>query len=164
MINRLSPKKVSETIISLDTFLLLQADHGAFNDINLSIEPVAKARPRFGRGGRCYNSQTELQDDLKWRFRSDWDRAPLRGPVECHMTFWIGLPATTPQKKIAGYVGSPCLKHIDCDNIFKFFSDAMNGIIINDDSQIWSMSAKKIWTTEPRTDITLRYIEQSVYQ
>lgn len=43
----------------------------------------------------------------------------------------------------------------DLDNIVKFLLDVCNGIIYRDDSLISSMSVKKVYSENPRTEFTI---------
>jgi Holliday junction resolvase RusA-like endonuclease len=119
-------------------------------------DPVAQQRPRFSRrSGRAYDPQHDLKNSLTYHIASQWKDPPLEGPIQCNMTFYCKIPASTSAKKRAAMELRPCLKHKDLDNFIKLFSDCMNGIVFVDDCQIWKIQARKEWSSEPRTEMTI---------
>lgn len=82
---------------------------------------------------------------------------PIEEPLEIVMIFHMPIPKSTSKKK-RELMLSNCLKHTkksDIDNLYKFFSDAMNGLLYKDDSQIWRVEMEKVYSEDPRTEITL---------
>jgi Holliday junction resolvase RusA-like endonuclease len=119
-------------------------------------DPVSQHRPRFSRkSGRAFNSQHEVDNNITWYVAKEWTTAPLEGPIELDLTFYIKIAKSTSKKKRALMLDQPCLKHKDIDNFLKKYLDCMNGIVFPDDSQVWSITAKKIWSDAPRTVITI---------
>ncbi len=47
----------------------------------------------------------------------------------------------------------------DIDNLCKFILDAMNKVIFTDDKLICSLTAKKLYSMEPRTEFTITEME-----
>ena len=121
--------------------------------ITIPGDPVAQKRPRFSRKlGRAFSVQHDVKDCMTWHFASQWgDRDPLDGPVELDMTFYIKIAASTSKKKATALLGQPCLKHADTDNFIKLACDSAEGVLFKNDSQVWAITAKKIWSDDPRT-------------
>lgn len=121
-------------------------------------DPVAQKRPRFSRKlGRAYNSQRETQDCLTWKIASQWGSEPIEGPVSLEIDFYIKIPKSTSKKRTEAMFATPCLKHSDVDNFLKMFLDASNGVIFKDDSQVWEATVRKVWSTDPRTEVVVNY-------
>lgn len=119
-------------------------------------DPVAQHRPRFSRRlGRAYNSQHEVDNSITWHIASQWQDASIENPVELDFTFYIKIPKSASKKKAATLNGQPCLKHKDIDNFLKKYFDCMNGIVYKDDCFVWAITARKIWSDDPRTIIEI---------
>lgn len=115
---------------------------------------TGSARPRVTRYGtyipkaaREYRSliRRAFTDQCGGRF------APIQtGPVEVRITVYRALPKSTP-KRVDSEADT---KKPDVDNIAKNVLDALNGLAWSDDSQITSLSVKKM----PRTRCDERII------
>jgi|SRR5215471_16832400 len=107
--------------------------------------PVPKARPRLARAhGRHYTPRPTVQaeDKIRVAARNAWmgrHTRPVKDPVALEVVFWL-----------------PNKRRVDLDNLVKLVTDAMNGEIYADDSQIWSLEARKAFSAvDPRTEITI---------
>lgn len=115
--------------------------------IELQGTPVAKGRPRFGRG-RVWTPQKtrNFETDLKWQAKlAMHGRKPIEGPVKVDMLALFEIPKSWPARKktdaLNGVVrptGKP-----DIDNLLKTAADALNGIVWVDDAQIVIASISK---------------------
>ena len=74
-----------------------------------------------GNGGGYTKKSVKIwQDTVGWKAQEAMiDRAIFEGPVEVWITFW---------RKDA--------TRVDCDNLAKCVTDALNGIVFSDDSQV----------------------------
>lgn len=108
-------------------------------------DPVAKGRPRFGRGRTYTPARTvKAENDFGWVAKTVFPR-PLVGPLELRIVFYTAT-----------------LRHSDTDNLVKLASDAMNKIAYLDDSQLWRIDATRFLDrVNPRTEVTLTAIERS---
>ena len=117
-------------------------------------QPVAQARPRFAmRGGF-----SRVYDDPKSREYKQFVALSVRsqgavlteGPVRVSMTFYMKRPKSLP-KKVNLHVKKP-----DIDNLTKAILDGCNGELWNDDSQVCSLLASKVYTVdEPGVEMTV---------
>ena len=124
--------------------------------ITIPGSPVAAHRPRFSRKlGRAYDSQRDVRDCMTWHIASQWDGDAVDEAIALDVTFHIKIPKATSKKKRALMIEQPCLKHWDVDNGLKILLDAMNGVCFKDDSSVWSVTAKKVWSEDPRTEISI---------
>lgn len=125
----------------------------------LNIEPVEQARPRatrMGKGIRLYDPKkvTVFKRKLGMLAKQQMlDRGlkPFDGPLEVRMEFYRPVQAILSQKERArrlSGVHRPTVKP-DLDNYIKSTSDALNGIIWEDDNLIVSLQAEKFYSERP---------------
>jgi len=106
--------------------------------------PVPKARPRRARHGKWYTprSTEQHEDAVRAAARSAWSAKrlePWTGQLALSVVFWL-----------------PTRRRVDLDNLTKLVTDALNGEVYADDSQIWSLEARKAFSkVEPRTTVWL---------
>ena len=110
-------------------------------------DPVAKGRPRFGRGRTHTPKKTR---DYEARVaeiarREMGARPPFSDAVRLAVTACFQPPQSWPSwKRMAalsgavGHTGRP-----DLDNIAKAVSDALDGIVYDDDGQVIELRTKK---------------------
>ena len=75
-------------------------------------------------------------------------------PISVRITFTF----KAPRKKD---IGEPKHTRPDLDNLCKQIMDAANGVLWEDDSQVFSLFASKRWGEEPGTDLSLEKLEKS---
>jgi len=123
--------------------------------------PITKLRPRFSRtkrSVRTYDSQSAEKETVRWQLRSRMVGVELIvGAVEAEFVFYMPIPKSWSKRKKEASVGKPHVVKIDLDNACKFYFDCMNGIVYVDDCQVHSMTAKKIYDSNPRAEITIRW-------
>lgn len=115
------------------------------------VRPIAKGRPRFGKGSVFTPERTRKYEQI---VRNEAERAmagrePFDGPVGVRCQFCFKTPKKNAEKEGEWRVGRP-----DLDNLLKAVTDAMNGIVYNDDSQIVMTLA-----TKKQTDCDSVFIE-----
>ena len=128
--------------------------------ITVPGEPVAKARPRFTRNGHVYTPKKTAYFETAVKMlaiRAMKSKQPIRGAVSLSVSFFLPIPQswslTKKTQAIAGKLRHT--KKADLDNLVKSISDGMNGIVFADDAQIDAIYARKRYSTEPRTEITV---------
>lgn len=114
--------------------------------------PVGKGRARFVRAtGRTYTPEKTRSyeatiADYAHEAMLLAGYKPLLGPVRLTVQAVFPKPASWPKKKAAAtfwHTGKP-----DADNLVKATSDAMNGIVWKDDSQVASASVIKSYSSD----------------
>ena len=65
------------------------------------------------------------------------------------------IPHSLSNRKRYDLVDKPHMKKPDLDNLVKFYCDISNGILYEDDAQIYSLVARKKYALEPKTEITI---------
>lgn len=132
-------------------------------------EPVAQGRPKFARRG---NFVTAYEPKKSRTFKSlVSEMAQLKKPekliesaVNMSVKIYRGVPKSWSGKKttaaLAGTIrptGRP-----DLDNYIKLVSDAINAVILRDDSQVVSLDGSGKWYSEtPRVEVIITEIGQS---
>lgn len=126
--------------------------------ITIPGKPIPKARPRFYRRGErvvTFDSQSEEVGMVRLLMRAKMGgREPFEGPLRVNMVF-IFEPVKRKQKEYPGFH----IKKPDCDNALKFFLDAGNGILWNDDKQVVSLTGVKIYGEKAKTVITIEKVD-----
>jgi Holliday junction resolvase RusA-like endonuclease len=87
------------------------------------------------------------------KFAAGFDK--LSGPLKATITAHMPIPASASKKDKQRLPGCPHTKKPDIDNIVKLLLDAFNGILYEDDGQISTIVAKKIYSKNPRTTLCL---------
>lgn len=127
--------------------------------ILLEMPPVAKGRPRFStRGGsvRSYTPQktASFEATAKALMQKQFFMQPLMGPVRLSIEFIFKRPQKPKHHKY--HMVRP-----DLDNLAKAVTDAANGVLWDDDSQVAELIAKKLYAcdgTSPRIVLFLERI------
>ena len=124
-------------------------------------KPIGKARPRFSKVGsfvKVYSAQAKEEKAIIKEFKTQWRLRPLECPVIVSMVFC--MPITKASKKTVADMLSGVLKHTkkpDCSNLIKMYEDCANGIIWQDDKQIFEIEATKAFAKEPQTIIRVEW-------
>lgn len=132
--------------------------------------PIPKKRPRFSTRGSfpvAYNPQRS--EERAWRTEAKnalfgemgtWLPLEKGIPVFLDVVFYMPIPKSTSKRKRSRMLGMPHVKKPDTDNLVKFVKDCLNGIAWHDDSQVWSIVAKKKYSAGiPYTLVVLEWEE-----
>jgi len=79
-------------------------------------------------------------------------------PLEIEVLSFVEIPQSLSVKKQEELDGTYCYKRPDIDNYCKNYFDILNEIAYKDDGQIASLISKKIYSKNPRVEITLNSI------
>ena len=115
-------------------------------------KPVPLHRPRMGIHG-VYDSQKSLKAKIGLDLKIQQDKAPtLCGMLHLHADFYMPLPRTKSHRihliQQQYHVYKP-----DISNLIKLIEDiCVDCRIIEDDCLIASISARKLYDDEPRTE------------
>lgn len=123
----------------------------------INFEPVPQPRPRVTRFG-TFDPAKEKKTFVKLLLIEQMDE-PLKYPIEMEIIFFMPIPKSTSIKKAKEMLTGK-IKHTkkpDIDNLYKFFTDAMNKIIYDDDSQVYKVYMEKRYSDKPRTEIFIRW-------
>lgn len=127
--------------------------------IRIPGPPVAKGRPRFGKGNAYTPKKTaEYERTGGWLVKQAMQgRKPFEGPVCVQATYWMPVPRSWSKKRreraLAGlekHTSKP-----DLDNLQKLTLDMLNKIAFADDAQVVEMEVAKKYGREPHAAITI---------
>lgn len=129
--------------------------------LELYGDPIPLKRPRFKRGKSfvmTYDPQAKEKEHYRWQLRGQFRNNPLKMPISLDITFFMKIPKGTSSIKskcmISGQIQH--VKRPDVDNLTKWVMDLMNGLVFEDDSQVWHLTAKKIYAEHPGTLIKVQ--------
>jgi Holliday junction resolvase RusA-like endonuclease len=127
-------------------------------EIILQGDPTPKARARvFKRSNGKMGSFTpkkskSYSDALAWAAKAAMKgKPPLEGALWARVQVYMPIPKSDKKAR----AGQAHIKKPDLDNIIKQL-DALNGIVYKDDSQLCFISAWKMYSIEPRLEITIQ--------
>ena len=114
-------------------------------NIKIPLEPVAKARARvaFTNGKVRSYTPTKTQEaenallNYLWKYREKCFERHI--PVKLTVVFYRVKSKWMPKKETMPF------RKPDLDNFGKLICDAINGLLIVDDSQITTLNLKKRW-------------------
>jgi len=129
-------------------------------------DPIPKGRPRFARRGHFVQTYTdaktidyETQVAMKARHAIGASE-PLKGALTVFLYLRYAVPASYSKKrKEACLRGVEYPKRIDLDNVYKSITDAMNGIVYMDDSQIVEAHITKVYAETAGANIMVQETE-----
>lgn len=114
-------------------------------------KPVPKERPRHGKGNTYTPKRTKDYENVvgfaAMAARAVAGRDVLKGPLYLFLLFKMPKPK---KPKYAYPASVP-----DKDNLEKIYSDAMNGIVYQDDAQIVAGTQWKIYSDEPGVEVAI---------
>ena len=122
--------------------------------------PVGKARPRFTRTGRCYNTKKtkEFETRVARAFLNS-GATQFRESEALKIDIIAEMPIPkSATKKVLRAIEEGTVKHLkkpDLDNIVKAVLDGLNGIAFPDDKQVIMLSAFKRYSKDPKTIICI---------
>lgn len=108
----------------------------------IEIEPQPKGRPRFTRLGKPYTPEKtrKYEAELRQKIKQKYKKPPFKKHIRLELTFYLTRKRTVKRQY-------PIVKP-DLDNLIKAFLDAANGVLYEDDAQIVSLQAEKIYAPE----------------
>jgi Holliday junction resolvase RusA-like endonuclease len=127
-------------------------------DLHIAGDPVPKARARVTKSGVAFTPAKTRRWEQTAALMAQQEmrgRALMTGPVEVVVLAAFGVPQSWPTWKRAealiggvAHTGRP-----DADNLAKAATDALNGVVFRDDSQIVSLITRKTYAETPGVTI-----------
>lgn len=126
--------------------------------IVLPGSPHTKLRPRFAkRKGktRTYDAQAEDKETVRWQLKARTQgQPPPAGPLRVTMEFVFVRPNSRAKLNEYYHTVKP-----DLDNLIKFYGDAGNGVLWQDDAKISTIAATKRYGAAAATIIIVETID-----
>jgi Holliday junction resolvase RusA-like endonuclease len=113
--------------------------------LKFELDPVAKGRPRFGKGFTYTPAKTKkFENWVKTVARLHMSQnklEPMQGPLEVIIHFYLTKPKSSKNRY-------PIVKP-DLDNFTKGINDSLNEVFWNDDAQIVQSTQSKNYCDGP---------------
>ena len=129
-------------------------------------DPVPKGRPRFARRGQFVQTYTDAKTiDYETHVAMKARQAigasePLQGALTVFLYLRYTIPASYSKKrKEACLRGVEYPKKVDLDNVYKSITDAMQGIVYANDSQIVEAHITKVYAETAGANIMVQECE-----
>lgn len=132
-------------------------------DIYMPGQPIGKGRPRFTRMGRVYTPEKTRKYEHKLAaIASDYMIAEKLEPTDrpCAMVIEarFEIPKSWAKKKrLAAERGEIFPGRPDIDNVAKIALDSLNGVVFEDDAQVYDLFVDKRYSLEPHLLITVTW-------
>lgn len=141
----------------------------------IPIEPKPQTRPKFSKFGTYEDPKMKAwRRSCAYLVKSLWQDEKFEGAIEVDVTFYLKAPQTiskrpTPRatvntwerykKFIAEIIWHA--KRPDLDNYIKALFDSIGDAecVWNDDGQVCSIHAKKVYSPNPRIEIDIREVK-----
>ena len=137
------------------------------NEVRITVfgEPVAKSRPRFS--GHAYTPEKTRKHEEKialvYKAKYGGRKFEKGVPIRVDVNFFLKIPKRAKKADREAMMDGellPTKKIGDVDNFLKCVADALNEKAFVDDSQIVEMTGRKLYSTEPRTEILIARIKR----
>lgn len=121
-------------------------------------DPIAWCRAGMGKG-RFYDKQKHEKLVCGITVSQQFGLSELLvKPLHLDATFYFRIPKNHFKKKDE-MRGTPMPYTPDLDNLLKFICDSCMGVLYKDDSLVTSVSSRKIWGEESKTEFSFTEIE-----
>ncbi len=128
--------------------------------------PIPQQQTRFTCAGgrpRTWDPSKKDKEHIQWQIKPLAPKEPLKCPIELAITFFLAIPKATSSKTRLAMINRVILPNIrpDIDNLAYIITNALKGIVYDDDRQVCVQRLYKVYGEEPKTVITVREILQS---
>lgn len=115
-----------------------------------------KGRPRFSNGHTYTPDKTRNYEELvRALYKSKCKEEPTSEPVIVNINVYTTPAKSLTKKKKTELMKKLPMKKPDLDNVAKIILDALNGVAWNDDTQVVSLSVRRIWNKEDYVCVTI---------
>ena len=125
------------------------------------ILPKATPRPRLGVNGTFYVKGAQDNKKIFEKYLLNQNVSMIYTPAKfcCKSYFPIPKSMTRVEKVLAEMGWIRPISKPDWDNVGKAYCDMIQGFLIYDDSLIVEGSSKKYYSSKPRIEITISYMD-----
>lgn len=113
-----------------------------------------------------YDPQSSDKLKAKWilaeEMRQNGFKLIQDQPIEMTLINHTAIPASCSKKRLNELDGKFCITRPDIDNYIKFYADVLNGIAYNDDRQIVRLYSEKLYSKNPRVEITITQLGETM--
>ena len=125
-------------------------------------DPQGWTRTRTNNGQFFTAPETRAyQNSVRWMAKANGVQL-IEGPVSVAIVAHYRVPATASRKRKASMLSGEEFptKKPDIDNVVKNILDALNAMAWVDDAQVVSLNVQKLWSEEPRVEVTVENLKQ----
>lgn len=122
--------------------------------ITIEGQPLSQKRHRTN-GYRRYDPSSKDKKTIQKQLLPIKPPRPLEANLSVTIEAHFQTPESWSNKKQKEHEGNYRPKSPDVDNVFKIYSDAMNGYIFKDDRQIVHGQVVKYYSMKPKVVITI---------
>lgn len=122
----------------------------------LIFEIISTPRPekqtKYGRG-RFYNPNKQVTEMIRWQVAPHAPKELFKGPLEMHLTFYLPIPKGTSAIRRRLMLNGTVKHYVrpDYDNLAYLVTNALKGLIYQDDAQVWRCISEKLYGETPKT-------------
>lgn len=120
-------------------------------------KPIPWMSPFIGR--KCsFSPRSKVLNDYRIIVRSQYSAPPIESEVDCDVICYMPIPKTTSKKNKSSMLEGKIrpISRPDRTNIAKLVEDALNGIVISDDSIIVGGRIEKWYDENPRVVLQIK--------
>lgn len=128
-------------------------------------EPIPWKRPRFNGKSKHVFEDSKVKDykaKVIEAFEESGGKVYEKDvPLRMSIRFYLSVPKSASERKKENLIAKffPT-KRPDNDNLYKGIADALNGVAYYDDSQIVITHIHKLWSINPRAEITIGEVKE----
>ena len=127
-------------------------------DLTLHQRPIPLKRTRIS-GSHVYDSQKREKLLAYLELKKQWGhQAMFMDSIHVDLLFVFPVCDSWSALKQRKYRNNPHIGKIDIDNLVKYILDVLIGIAFADDCIVASLSARKVYGDETRTEISIKRI------
>ena len=119
-------------------------------------------------GGKPYTppKTTKHEEALGYAAKVAAQGLVIEGPINLDVRFCVPIPSSWPKWRRLKAIESTLYPtgRPDLDNYIKTVLDGLNGVIWQDDSQVVRITAEKVYSVEPHTNVRIRECMSSTSQ
>lgn len=120
---------------------------------SVPLSPIPWKRPGVSENG-FFDAQKREKLAFSLYLEQQHKEAPLfSSPISLDVVFYMKIPLKNKSRQGVHFIKP------DIDNLCKFLLDSIVGTLITDDRIIWSLSAKKIYDSNPRTEFVITTLD-----
>lgn len=127
--------------------------------LHIPGDPIPFRAPFVGKR-RCFNPRHKELTEARKIIATQYRGEPINQAISCEMIFFMPIPKGTSKKKKALMLLGAIrpTKRPDRDNLSKFYSDVIQGIVLFDDSLIVDGRVAKYYSESPSTTIKIEVL------
>ena len=127
--------------------------------------PIAQKQTRFicpCKKGHCYDPSKKDKETIQWQVRPFAPSIPFSCPVELTIAFFMPIPKAASRMVRDQMLNRLILpdKKPDEDNLAYLITNALKGIVYDDDCRVVVKHVYKFYSDDPRTVVKVRPIAE----